>query len=811
MEDLAVVAFGCLLHDIGKIVQRADETPLRQGHARFGADLLQSAGLLKESKFWYHIFECIRYHHFKYIKDGSLTLPAARIAFEASSLLNDTVFGAVQDTDGHSLEEIEAEKNWDRHRRLDSIFLLLLQQGNKETKASYPLAQIDGRKIALASCPVPEESTVEERAPECYSHLRDLAVSRVVAYLQGRDPRSIDLVNDVSAYLEQHLRFVPSECYSDRTCYLSLHDQIKLTAAIGSCIYAWLSEHHPEATTDLKAVPDSATLRTSPVYLLLFGELRGARDFILNSRDSSTTRLRNRSTYADLLTSWMSELILRALGLSRNNVLLRSGHRFSLLVPNTAHALGTLARMQVRLNEWFYENFGGRLFFALDCTEVSGADLQDTPAEKTPTRSLLRASREKLQKVSGEPFRGLLASVFTAKPPGTNCSVCGSDISPACNSNDATVCLNCAAANEVDSRTTDVGAMLDQPWTIKGTAGPGLFPIWNGDTARFQSGTLNAAPITDSICPAPVARSNRASNRKRDHIPYAVMRAKLVYPGGTVEAGASGSRRAFIKDLLVEETMEYFLKSCIDELLAEKDSRQFESVERVLSSPRELLLGGPADKLLDFAVQLQQRLYKFTSGAVTLSCAMNTCRKFSDQFVELSQRVEELECTVNTGMRVEFDTGGKRKAVVSLSWHDWRREVRPLMHDLHRLRARGAVGNSFWNQLLDYTLNGSLSFYRLLYSVARMDERSPDLRSDAIWQRFKRQRVMPLGSRAGDARSRSILAAALLWVELAAANLRGMSGERSHSPEEQGEPAARMHHNETTVQLSEQDSSRVGG
>ncbi len=821
MEDLAVVAFGCLLHDIGKIVQRADDTPLRHGHARFGADLLQSAGLLKESKYWYHIFECIRYHHWKYIKDGSTTLPAARIAFEANSILSDASSGAVCDGDGFSLEEADfgGEAHWDRHRRLDSIFALMQQAGGREqVKASFPLAILEGRKISLSRCPFPEESPTEERAPECYSHLRDLAISPVVAYLQGRDPRSLELVNDVSSYLEHHLCFVPAESVAERACYISLFDHLKLTSAFGSCLYAWLSEQHPESfSQEGKALPDHQTLNTAPVYLLLFAELHGARHFILDSRDSSIAKLRARGLYIDLLRQWMSEQILRALGLSRNNLLLSAGNRFALVAPNTALGLATLARMQARLNEWLFERFAGRLYIALDCSEATASDLQNAPADKSQSRSVLRSAREKVHRVANEPFRGLLSAVFASQERTESCSRCSLDALPISRSfGGEGLCAYCAATAEIESSLEDVEAMISRPYLISGAPGGGVFPIWNSEIGKFQSGVLSLKNEPASLsAPQTSARSSRRGKR-RETGSFAVLRARLVYPGGALEPGASGSRRSFIKDSLIEKSIERFLELQIDELLSEKDSRQFEYVERIICSPVEMLFGGPAERLIDFAIQLQQRLYKFTSGTVTLTCGVATSRQAASGkiFLQLAARAEELDGTAGNGMSVDFDTAGRQPGLAALSWHDWRREVRPLMHDLQRLRSRG--GTSFWNQLLEFTLSKDSSFYRLLYAVARMDERFPDLRNDAIWQRFKRQRIMPMGSRAGDLRSKQMLAAALLWVELPSATFHRPG---SHSPREDAarEPT-REQAAEPVVQgaegmstQSEPDSTPVGG
>ncbi|MBY0546604.1 MAG: HD domain-containing protein [Candidatus Obscuribacterales bacterium] len=784
MEDLAVVALGCLLHDIGKIVQRADDTPLRQGHSRFGADLIQSAGLLKESKYWSLVFESIRYHHAKYIEERAHSQLSARIACEADKFVAETT---ARDAAGFPLEETEypTEIKWERHRKLDSVFALLQTANGKEpARAYFPLALLEGRRITLQRCPHPEETKIEDRAPECYSHMRDLAVSPIVAYLQGRDPRSALLVNDVSRYLENHLSFVPAECVTDEPCYISLFDHMSLSAATGSAIYLWLKEMHPEALIgENKELPDKGTLENSPLFLILTARVQGARRFIFEggchaqARDRSTAKtamcgppaMKARARYVDLFREWMAEQFLRACGLTRNNLLLSSGNQFFLLLPNTPQTLAMAARMQVRANEWLLETLGGLMHLVLDCTEVNDNDLRVQHDVKSNHKSLFELTAEKMQS-SKEPYRGMLKSVFAERKPHRQCSMCGQDRLPTDVNPDSVHCLVCVAVTTVDSVATEFDSMLEAPYRLSGTATTtGAFPIWNQASAKFETGALSLSRDDDALL---VATPRGLPSPIRTTVifgPFAVMHARITQPPGSEKVSAA-LKHSFQRELILKRYIERFVRNYIDEFKAERDPAPFARIERIICSPEDLVFTGPADKLIDFAIQFQQRLHKFSSGTLTLSCGVAVTRDANRRYAlqKLAIRAEELDRITNSGMCVDFDTESPGSShVQAVNWHDWRREVRPLMHDLQRLKSRNTAAAPLWNKMLNFVLGStSGSFYQLLYTVARVDERAPDLQADPLWQRFKRHRLLPLGSRNSDPRQRQILAAALLWVEL---------------------------------------------
>lgn len=824
MEDLAVVALGCLLHDIGKIVQRADETPLRQGHSRFGADLMQSAGLLKESKYWYHVFESIRYHHRRFIKDGAHSLATAHISCEANAIVSRSITDKLLDSEGYPREEADSgPESWNRQKRLESIYALLqTASGRDPVSAYYPMSQTEGRSITPLRCPYPDESATEERAAEFYLHIRDLVVSRLLAYLQGRDPRSMDLVNEVSRYLEAHLSYIPAECLTDSACYMSLYDQASLVSAVGSVLEIWSKEYAPVNAQDTKEWNAAQHLYESKPCLILTACLCGADEFLLlncpahrNVGDEQETsekqKFKSRARYVELLRQWFVEQFLRIDGLSKNNILLNSGSSFTLLLPNTPRTLASCARMHARANEWLLKQFGGMLQLSLDCTEVSATELTATSLQRNE-KSLMGRIMTNLQQQRREPFKGMLSDLFTAQQR-TQCAECGNDrFSLSSETEGGKICAACAAANASDQTEDDGDALFTASYLIEGkTTTGGALPIWNDQSAKFENGEISLSRDHDRLSavaartkPLPAANTNPTTMT-------AVMYARIGLPPGAADISTQ-LKNSFINELLIHRNLERFLDRYVDDFKAEKDPAQFARCERVFSSPDELILTGPPDRLIDFAIQIHQRLHKYTSGTMTLSCGLAVSRRKigKHDISALARRAAELQRQTHSSMCVDFDVDRVANNVVSINWHDWRREVRPLMHDLHRLRSRAAEKHSFWNELLTFACGTGGSFYKLLFNLAKFDQHSPALKNDALWQRFKRQRILPLGSRSSDVKQRLILAAAMLWIELSDKSSVEQTAER-YGEGPQNEPAKPTEPEGEPYRQDRQDTLTVGG
>ncbi|MGB9608691.1 MAG: type III-A CRISPR-associated protein Cas10/Csm1, partial [bacterium] len=85
--------------------------------------------------------------------------------------------------------------------------------------------------------------------------------------------------------------------------------------------------------------------------------------------------LRARSLYIELLANHIPALILERLNLPPANLLFCGGAQFEILLPNNSQAEKVLQGIKEEVNEWLWENLGGKLYLALQWVPLSKEEL----------------------------------------------------------------------------------------------------------------------------------------------------------------------------------------------------------------------------------------------------------------------------------------------------------------------------------------------------------------------------------------------------------------------------------------------------
>jgi len=166
------------------------------------------------------------------------------------------------------------------------------------------------------------------------------------------------------------LPFSPSDKEEDFSSDIPFFDQVKLTAAIASCLYCAKAEEgeHLDGSNILN--------RVIPGFLLVGGDFSGVQPFIYNiSSKGALKGLRGRSFFLELFTEHVIYEILVPLGLSRANIIFAGGSRFDLLLPKSDSTEKHLEQVRQKVNDYLWENHGGRLCLVLEWVEFAGQDL----------------------------------------------------------------------------------------------------------------------------------------------------------------------------------------------------------------------------------------------------------------------------------------------------------------------------------------------------------------------------------------------------------------------------------------------------
>jgi CRISPR-associated protein Csm1 len=136
---------------------------------------------------------------------------------------------------------------------------------------------------------------------------------------------------------------------------ISVFDLFKTVAAIQDCL------RHPE--------------KDKP-FLLVSADFSGIQDtvYTISSKGALKT-LRARSFMLELLCEHIIHEILSVVDSNRYAVVYSGGGGFSLLLPNSEESIRKINDYRIRINEWAFDEFSGRLFIAMDAMPFGKEEL----------------------------------------------------------------------------------------------------------------------------------------------------------------------------------------------------------------------------------------------------------------------------------------------------------------------------------------------------------------------------------------------------------------------------------------------------
>ena len=428
---------GCLLHDIGKPIQRA-ALGYEGNHSAIGRAFMKKAWLADSrnpSQFGdelnepdissedRNILDAISYHHAQALRaateHGRLAADApAYVAYIADNIAAGTDRRKAASDDG------SGAATWDLKSPLHSVFNRF---GSGTADLSFAPEMLDDR--------APINIPTSRRVGFDNHRYTDIVV-KLEAVLAGLD-RTDTFLASLLNVLEATLSFVPSSTDASEVVDVSLFDHLKLTGAIGSCIWHYLQD---TGLTDYKTVlfEGEDSFRDVEAFLLATFDISGIQDFIYTIHsDGAAKMLRARSFYLELLTEHLVDELLNKVGVSRANLNYSGGGHAYLLLPNTGATRRALEDFAREANDWLLANFTNGLCLSADSVALSATDLMRRPNE-TATQSRQRAQRysdfyrtmsaqvsaKKLSRYTGDQLRALNAGDHDGQRGGRECRVC---------------------------------------------------------------------------------------------------------------------------------------------------------------------------------------------------------------------------------------------------------------------------------------------------------------------------------------------------------------------------------------------------
>ncbi|WP_150150890.1 type III-A CRISPR-associated protein Cas10/Csm1 [Fusobacterium nucleatum] len=374
-EKLICLQLGALLHDIGKIVRRADLDS--KDHSEAGSKYLKDNNLLDDK--YKEVYDMIDYHHVKYLSSANLREDSlAYIVYEADNIAS-------------GIDRVKYENEKIRGNEMDSlnsIFNVIRIEKNN-LKKTFKLFDFDKNGFNM-----PTSSNIKLNNSD-YKKIIDYIKDNLNSFKENINPEKLAIV------LEACCSYFPSSSYVD-TPDISYYDHVKLTAAISACFYLYDKENNIQ---NFKEEYFSDIDRNKKKFLLVSGEFSGIQNFIYTiSSKMAMKSLRGRSFYLELFAEHIIDEILSTLELSRINLLYSGGSHFYLLLPNTEKTKEILDIYKEKINNFILERMGTTIYFEMVYTETSAEELGNGLTKEIKTENKV-----------GELFRKMSSKVSKAK------------------------------------------------------------------------------------------------------------------------------------------------------------------------------------------------------------------------------------------------------------------------------------------------------------------------------------------------------------------------------------------------------------
>ncbi|MDI6769884.1 MAG: type III-A CRISPR-associated protein Cas10/Csm1 [Anaerolineales bacterium] len=316
-------------------------------------------------------------------------------------------------------------------RQLVTIFDRIGER--RKEVASEKLHFLPLRPLALEHEAIFPGAERKKDSRDDYIVLRDFL--RAEARRDIPDPQTY--VENLLGALQQAAWCVPSAYYHSIPD-VSLYDHARMTAALAVCLAGRPAE---EIKVLLEAVergfwgrPEGSDteLLEKPVALLVGGDISGVQDFIytIASKGAAKT-LRGRSFYLQLLTEAALRFVLRELGLPYTNVIYSGGGNFFVLAP--AEAKEKLPALRAKLSRILLKHHGAALYLALGYAEIPAMGFKAGELPKhwsAMYKAIQQAKQQRYSELGEEAYELVFAPPKLGGNPDGTCSVCDDDQRP---------------------------------------------------------------------------------------------------------------------------------------------------------------------------------------------------------------------------------------------------------------------------------------------------------------------------------------------------------------------------------------------
>lgn len=326
---------GALLHDIGKLVWRANEVKVGDNHEKLGEKFIQE---------YLGKIDCLKNDIDEIIKAANR---------QSGKICKADVIAATEREDSEDKAPrryLEAITNWVefdnefRKNKSNNYWYYLPKNLSLNKEDNFP----KNYEKSLNDFSLDEKEYINHHRYILNSFIKEIDKLRYETNFKS-------FISTFYYFLEKYTARVLSAGYLSHPD-ISLFDHSRITAALSVCF--------EEGDNDKEC-------------LLIKGDISGIQNYIYNGIREMTDiakRLRGRSFTIQLLTDVISDLFIEQLNLFNANLIYNGGGHFLILAPNNSNNLDSLQKLENKINEFLLYEYTGRLSLVLEKIDCSGVD-----------------------------------------------------------------------------------------------------------------------------------------------------------------------------------------------------------------------------------------------------------------------------------------------------------------------------------------------------------------------------------------------------------------------------------------------------
>lgn len=740
------IAVGCMLHDIGKVLYRGND---ERNHSLSGYEFLRDEIGITDLE----ILNQLRYHHAALLKDADISVDSlAYISYMA-----DTISAAADRCDNNT-EQIA----FDKTVALESIFNIL--NGNQQKAQYHPTTLEPNGTINYPD----EKPTV---VGDGFYQKIWVNLKENLDVLRNMDTIPEGYINSLLDVLEANLSYIPSSTSKKELADIALYDHAKLTAAIGTCIAAYLDE---KGETDLKRVlfTNGKAFHSEKAFLLFGMDMSGIQAFIYHQYGTEDVlkNLRARSFYLEIMMENMVDELLDRTGLCRANLIYSGGGHAYLLLPNTEKIKNAVAYFEKETNDWMLDEYGNELYLACGYAEGCANDLKNLPAGSYQDlfhRVSNHISSQKRRRYSADNIR--LLNRKAGHDHARECKVCHrSD-----HLTEEDLCEICGGLKRLSN-----GILEKEFFTIHKTTetGEGI-PIWKDERLYCDSGNALRQKIkTDPIYVRSYAKNklytgeflatklwvgdyssdktiselvDKGSGIRR----MGVLRADIDNLGQAFVAGFPAEYQTLSRSAAFSRKLSLFFKLHINDLLKNPefslDGKPVRNAAIIYSGGDDIFIIGAWKDILEFSIDLYYAVKRYTQKSLTFSAGFGMYReKYPISYIaEDTGRLEDRSKREEGKNAITLlEAIHAEDSELTMTWH-WEEFITQVIGEKYSLISSFFIssserGKNFLYNILELYRNRSekINLARFAYLLTRMEpDRSASEAEQKWYQEFAKK------------------------------------------------------------------------